>query len=326
MKEKQNIKTSPLFPRILKRSIEHIKINKWLSVASTVVIMLTLTISSIILFLVFSLQKAVKEFTEKPRIYVYFYPETDEDSILQVQNEISSYSLIDEIEYESQEKALENIKSKLGTSSSTKITSLASLLPPRLNIKPKSLADTDNIVRYLSNILEDNSYVDEIRYSGEAIANLRAIYTLVRLNGYTLIGISVLVTVLIIFVTINYSVRYYFEELKIMDFLGSNRKFLVFPFVFEALYYGTVGAFLASINMIIFKYGNIFVINRDPILKSFLASQTVSKAVYQWSLSETALDFLMFAGINLLISTVLCSVGSVLAVYMNIDKIKNKGK
>lgn len=311
--------------RILKRAFEHIKATKWISLATVLVIFLSFTVSGIVLFLTVSLQKTVKEFSSRPRIYIYFQPSAEEEDILEIKSAIEKNSLIANVDYISQEQAADELKKRLGTDTNVKINDMVSLLPPSLNIQPASLNDVEQVVAEVGDLLDGNPIVDEIRYSADAIRNLQAISTIVTFNGYMIIGLAIAVSVLLVYVAINFAVKYYTEELKIMNVLGSERKMLTLPFVFEALLYGISGGALAGVAMTAFILGNKHYIYNNEVLRSFVSANNLTGQLSVVTLNEVLSTLGVTVGLGIVMGLVVCGVSGSIAVVGNLRYVK-KGK
>lgn len=311
--------------RILKRAFEHIKATKWISLATVLVIFLSFTVSGIVLFLTVSLQKTVKEFSSRPRIYIYFQPSAEEEDILEIKSAIEKNSLIANVDYISQEQAADELKKRLGTDTNVKINDMVSLLPPSLNIQPASLNDVEQVVAEVGDLLDGNPIVDEIRYSADAIRNLQAISTIVTFNGYMIIGLAIAVSVLLVYVAINFAVKYYTEELKIMNVLGSERKMLTLPFVFEALLYGISGGALAGVAMTAFILGNKHYIYNNEVLRSFVSANNLTGQFSVVTLNEVLSTLGVTVGLGIVMGLVVCGVSGSIAVVGNLRYVK-KGK
>jgi len=308
--------------RILKRSIEHLKVNKWLSVATIVVIMLTLTVSGIILYIVLGVKHTVDEFTSRPRIYVYFLPSTPEDEILVLKSELEKISTAKSVEYVSQEEAMEYLKSQYNMSSDTKITSMKSLLPLRLDIQPYSLSQVEELVASVSISLEDNPYIDEIRFSSDAIKNLEAISKILTINGALLLFLSAFTTFLLVYVSVHFSVKYYMDEIEIMDFLGGEKGFLKYPFVFEAIFCGILGGVWAGINIVVFKYGNTYLLQNDSNLKDFMLLNNLSTLTDSASVINIIKESLVFFAGTIGVGVILSYISSLISVTTNIKNMR----
>lgn len=311
--------------RVLKRAFEHIKATKWISLATVLVIFLSFTVSGIVLFLTVSLQKTVSEFSSRPRIYVYFEPSAEEEDILEIKSVLEKNQLIESIDYVSQEQAAEELKKRLGTDTDVKINDMVSLLPPSLNVQPASLDDVETVVAEIGELLDGNPIVDEIRYSADAIRNLQAISAIVTVNGYMIVGLAVAVSILLVYVAINFAVKYYTEELKIMNVLGSNKNMLTLPFIVEALLYGVVGGALAGIAMTVFVLGNKSYIYNDEVLRSFVSVNNLSGQFSNVTTSEFLSTVGVAVGIGVVVGFLICGISGSIAVVGNLKYVK-KGK
>ncbi|MBN1373884.1 hypothetical protein JW962_00925 [Candidatus Dojkabacteria bacterium] len=315
------------FSQILKRAIEHIKTTKWLAMASVGVITLTFTISGIIFFLVSGLNRSVNEFASRPRIYLYFVPSTEEAQILEIKDIILADSKVESVEYDSQEKAMEELKKRLGTSAETRIVDLTALLPPRLTIKSANLDLVEPTVTFIAELVESNPYVDEIRYSWDSIENLRAISKLLSINGVALIVLSVLATGLLVFVSVNFNVKYFHDELKVANYLGGEQNALILPFVVEGVLYGLAGGIFAGLLSFVFSYGNLELVLQNSVLRLFMErNHFVSGELVRASWTDIVLGIGKNIALYSAFAVLLTVVSSMVAVYTNIYLMRKNEK
>ncbi|MCX6726027.1 MAG: FtsX-like permease family protein [Candidatus Shapirobacteria bacterium] len=109
-----------------------------------------------------------------------------------------------------------------------------------------------------------------------------------------------LVSLLVILVVIGMKITLRRDEIEILQLLGASSWYIRFPFIFEGIFYGAVGAFIAwGISYLLLLYSTSFVVN-------FFQGIALLPVSY--------LFMLTVLGIEILSGIIIGSLGSLLAV------------
>jgi cell division transport system permease protein len=238
--------------RMLKMALLSFRRNGWLSVAATLVMVLTLFIISMFFILSFILSSSVKAINEKMDISMYL---EDKASITEVETlklRLSNLMNVKEVRYVSKKEALDiyREKNKGRIELLQAFTEKDNPLPASLEIKVSDPSKMDEIV----SVLEENQYksiTSKISYheNRAIIQKLTAATSYVRKVGLTLSIIFVAIAILIIFNTIRIAIYARRDEIEIMKLVGATSWFIRGPFIFEAIFYGIIATF---VNLLIF--------------------------------------------------------------------------
>lgn len=95
-----------LYKRVLKLGLVNFWRNRWLSLAATLVMTLTLLIISTFAIMTLVIGKTTDSIREKMDISVYFNDSASIDQIIDLQNKIAARSDVKEVKYVSKEEAL----------------------------------------------------------------------------------------------------------------------------------------------------------------------------------------------------------------------------
>ncbi len=240
------------FYRIAKTALVSLWRNRWLSIAATLIMVLTLVTISFFIILLLVTNKTTESLREKADMTVYFNDEATNDQIFAIQNILIARSDIKNVEYISKEKALEAWRSRAGNEEIRDVVSESdNPLPRSLEIKTREPEDLENINNYLSTD-DYKPIVKKISYqvNKNLIDRLVKITTFIKLVGYSLSATFVLIAILIIFNTIRLTIFARSEEIEIMKLVGGTDWYVRGPFVLEGVGYGILGAVFSSILLI----------------------------------------------------------------------------
>jgi cell division transport system permease protein len=226
--------------------------NAWLSAAAMAVMIITL---SIVLFSVIAnatFSYTVQQIRDKIDISVYLkdsVTETDRTSLIE---NLKDTNNVKAVNYISKEVALENYIeiNKDNIDLQLAISQTDNPLPASLQIK---LNDPDNIEpirQYLETEEIKALQSDETSYSGdrkEAIDKIAKATTFIRKAGIVGVIIFALISVLIIFNTIQMAIFNRRDELSIMRLLGAGRSYIRGPFLVESWLIGVASAVVSVV-------------------------------------------------------------------------------
>jgi len=259
------------FYRITKTAFISLWRNQWLSLAATLVMVLTLITISFFISLLIVTDKTTETLREKADMTVYFNDEATNDQIFATQNILISRADVKNVEYISKEKALEKWKGRAGNEEIRDvITESDNPLPRSLEIKTLMPEDLDKVNTYLSGE-EYKPLIKKISYEANKnlIDRLVRITRLVKIVGYSLSGLFVLIAILIILNTIRLTIFARSEEIEIMKLVGGTDWYVRGPFIIEGISYGILGAIVSSILLYFFSRLSIPAVGRFLELPDF---------------------------------------------------------
>jgi cell division transport system permease protein len=136
----------------------------------------------------------------------------------------------------------------------------ADILPASLEVSTYQIEDLGPI----ANELKSNTAVQEVVYQKDVIATLTSWTNALRRIGLAIIIILGFVSILIMVTIISIKVSQKREEIEIMRLIGATNWYISLPFVYEAVFYATIGAL---IGWTISSLGLWYL---SPFLSSFL--------------------------------------------------------
>lgn len=236
--------------RIAKMSLISFWRNRWLSLAATLIMILTLVTISFFVSLMLITNRTTESLRDKVDMSVYFDESTSKDQIMATQNILLTRSDIKTVDYISKEKALEVWRSRNSDNEKLRdiISDTDNPLPRSLEIKTQKPEDLEKIYSFLSS----NDYkplIKEISYKKNKVLidRLVKITNFIRLGGWAMSLVFVLISILVIYNTIRLTIFARKDEIDIMKLVGASDLYIRGPFVLEGVGYGLLGAIASSL-------------------------------------------------------------------------------
>lgn len=236
--------------RITKTSFISFWRNRWLSLAATLIMVLTLFIISVFSTLLTISNKTTESLRDKVDLIAYFNDSASDDQIAAIKNVIKNRSDVKSVISVSKDEALARWKerNKNDVAMRDVITSEENPLPRSLEIKTTDPEDLDMINNYLSS-QEYKPLINSISYekNKDLIDRLLRVTKVIKIAGWSLTCIFVLISILIIYNTIRLTIFARSEEIEIMKLVGGSDWYVRGPFIIEGFGYGVLGALISSI-------------------------------------------------------------------------------
>jgi len=239
--------------RILRSGLLNFSRNTFVSLASILVMIITLSVITSLIFLSAILNRSLNEIRDKVDVNVYFLTTAPEEDILALQKTIETLPEVASVVYTSREQALQDFRERHENDQFT-LQALDELgenpLGASLNIKAKDPSQYEGIAQLLDEqqILsaEGSSIIDKVNYYQNrlAIEKLTSIINTADRLGLALAIISAFVSVLITFNTIRLTIYISREEIAVMRLVGASAAYIRGPFVVVGIFYGVVAGLL----------------------------------------------------------------------------------
>lgn len=259
--EKTELKTK--LKRVIKGGFFNFWRSGYVSVASVLVMIITLSVIGSVIFVGAVLNITMQELRNKVDINVYFVTAAPEADILSLQKKIGALPEVNSVEYVSREQALQNFRLKHENDQVT-IQALDELadnpLGAVLNIKAKEPSQYEGIANFLNeeNILSSGGtkIIDKINYfeNRTAIDKLSRIINSVERLGLALSLALVIVSIVITLNTIRLAIYISREEISVMQLVGASRNYIRGPFVVTGIIVGLISGLITMIMFLPISY------------------------------------------------------------------------
>ena len=235
--------------RIVNTGIVNFARNAWLAIAAMAVMIITLTIVLFSIVTNATFSNTIQQITERIDISVYLGDSTSIQAGEQLASDLRGVPNVESVNYLSKEEALERYRQQNVDNPEllSAINETDNPLPATIQVKPKNLDKVQEIRDFLNQpgnaeLWEDVSYRDDRK---EAIDRIAHATNILQRAGIAAVLVFALVSMLIIFNTIQMAIFNRREELTIMRLLGATTWYIRGPFVVETVVYGILSAIIS---------------------------------------------------------------------------------
>lgn len=282
--------------RTLKTSWKHIRRSPYQALAAVFIMMLTFLALSVFTFVILGSSKVIDYFESKPQVTAFFKDEAKPENISALQEQLKATGKVADMKYVSKKEALQIYKEQNKDDPLLLELVTADILPASLEISTVKIEDMSSI----ADTLRSSPYVSEVIFQKDVVAQLTKWTDAIRKIGMVVIFLLAVVSVVIMATIIGFKISQKREEIEIMRLLSATKWYVRWPFIFEGMFYGIVGAVF---GWLIASAGLLYA---TPYLKSFLGNIPLLPVSYLFLLS------LLLA--ELLVAMVLGAYASFLAV------------
>lgn len=238
--------------RIIKTGLVNFIRNTWLGIAAIAVMVITLTIILFSIIANATFSNTVSQITDKIDISVYLKDSVDAKKRDQLIDQLEGLSSVKSVDYVSKDQALDAYKKQNADNLDLllAISQTDNPLPASLQIKPKDPNKIEPIKLFLEQKEIKELQSDETSYSGDrkaAIDKITNATTFFRKAGIIGIVIFAIISMLIIFNTIQMAIFNRRSEIKIMRLLGASTNYIRGPYIVESIMYGVISGVVSIV-------------------------------------------------------------------------------
>lgn len=297
------------FFRILRNALRNFKRNVWLSIATTIIMTLTLLMVSALYFVNVLGSQVLETIEQKVDLSATFTSETSAEQIRIVTDDLRARDDVHEVRVVSSEEALEQFRRRHADDPFIE----ESLRELEANPLPASMYIIATDPRFYENIarqLESENYapyLEQVNFenSRTVIERLITFMTGVRNFGYAVTAILAGLVVLIMFNTIRLAIYSFREEIDIMRLVGASSWFIRGPFIIEAILVAVLSVVVTS--LIIYPLLNASAL---PLERFFFSGTTGTFNVYHYAVA----NWVTVVGLQLLLAVGLAVLSSFIAI------------
>lgn len=231
--------------RIIKAGFINFWRNGWVSLATILVMVITLFVIGGLIFGRALLNFTLVQLEDKVDITVYFKAGAEEEDILSVRDRLIKLNEVENVNYVSAQEALDEFKQR-HVNNALITQSLDELgenpLGANLNIKAKEASQYESISRFLE--ASAISSIDKINYRQNKviIERLSNILSASRNSGIGIALVLSAIAILVAFNTIRLAIYTSKDEITVMRLVGASSRYIRGPFIIEGIMHGLVAA------------------------------------------------------------------------------------
>ncbi len=231
--------------RIVKTGFTNFWRNGWVSLATILVMIITLFVIGSLIFGNALLSYSLGQLQDKVDVTVYFRTDAKESDIFALKKSLENLGEVKKVDYLSQDDALKQFRERHADNSLI-LQSIDELgvnpLGASLNIKAKNPAQYESIASFLDTGVFP--IIDKINYhqNKAVIDRLTGIFQASRNIGMGISLVLTLVALLVTFNTIRLVIYTNREEIKIMRLVGASNRYIRGPYVIAGMIYGLLSS------------------------------------------------------------------------------------
>lgn len=228
--------------------------------AAVFVMTLTFLFISFFTFLLYGSSKAISYFESRPQVTAFFRQEVKQADIDNLRDSLMKTNKISSIKFVSKQDALKIYREQNKSDPLLLELVTADILPASLEISTVKIEDLSDI----NNMLKGSPLVSEVVFQKDVVSVLTSWTNALRSIGLGLIIVLSLVSIFIMVIIIGIKISQKKQDIEIMRLIGAGGWYIRWPFMFEGIFYGGVGALLGWL----ISTGALWY--ATPLLQSFL--------------------------------------------------------
>ena len=238
------------FWRVIRNGAVNFIRNISLAIAAMAIMVVTLTIVLFSWIVNSTFTHTINQITGKIDISVYLNDNVNQAQTGKLLKEIKSLSNVASVQYLSKSQVLAQYEQQNASNKQLieAVSETNNPLPATIIIKPINLNDLESIKNFLDQPKITGLESAPTSYSGqekEAIDRITHATNVLREIGFIAVIVFAIVSVLIIFNTIQMAIFNRRDEIHIMRLLGAGTAYIRGPFIVESIIYGVLAALIS---------------------------------------------------------------------------------
>lgn len=275
----------------------HIRRSPYQALAAICIMMLTFLAISVFSFLTAGSSRIIEYFESKPQVTAFFKDEASPEDIKALELQMESAPDVASVKFVSKQDALKIYREQNKDDPLLLDLVTEDILPSSLEVSAVRIESLSP----LAEAMKKSQAVDQVIYQKDIVDTLSSWTSAMRRVGVAVIFVLSFVSVFIMATIIGFKISQKREEIEIMKLLSATNWYIRWPFLFEGIFYGVVGAFF---GWLIATLGLIYA---TPYLQSFLGEIPILPVPFTFLLGLLFLEFI--------VAILLGTISSFLAVF-----------
>lgn len=246
--------------RHLKTMWRHIRRSPYQAFAAIFIMAQTFFVLTFFTFILFGSAKIIAYFESVPQVTAFFKQNVKQADINSLEKKIKNTGKVASVDFVSKQQALEIYRDQNKDDPLLLELVTADILPAALKVSATEIED----LSVISAMLNNSPIVDRVVFQKDLVKSLSSWTAAMRKIGAALIIVLALDAVFLMVIIIGIKISQKKEEIEIVRLIGATNWYIRFPFIYEGMFYGVIGAFLGwAMGVGVFLYAT-------PFLSSFL--------------------------------------------------------
>lgn len=275
---------------------KHIRRSPYQALAAIFIMTQTFFVITIFTFVIMGSAQLINYFESKPQVTAFFKDDAQQSNIDALADSLKQSGKVASVRFVSKKQALQIYKEQ--NKNDPLLLDLVSegILPASLEISAVKIDDLASI----SDELKSSSLVQQVIFPRDVVATLSKLTNALRKIGIGIIAVLAVDAIFIMVIIIGIKISQKKEEIEIMRLLSATNWYIRWPFMFEGIFYGVIGAFFGWL------FGTTALLYALPSLQSFFGSIPI--------LHVTPFPLIILLGLEMFVAVLLGTFSSFLAV------------
>ncbi|MDQ0508106.1 cell division transport system permease protein [Peptoniphilus ivorii] len=247
----------------VKEAFQSIFRNKGMSLLSVISITAVLVLFGVVALLILNMTGLVNE-TEKKvdKVVVYLNTNATEEDVQNIVAQAESTGYVRDIEYVSKEEAWKKFSKNMELENDSYFLDgmEENPLPASLTLRISDIKEA----KAVSASLQDMPGVYQVDYLNELIGKIVQMNDWVRVVGFVIVGILLVVAIVLIHNTVKSTLSIRSHEIQIMKYIGASNGYIRRPLLLEGLIFGVIAGAIA-LAVVYFGYDALYGLFNDKL-------------------------------------------------------------
>lgn len=226
---------------VLTQSLVSLKRNFWLSAASILTVMISLTIVGYSVFFLVNTSNIAETFESQVEIAVFLNDHLEASQITDLKSQIQQLEGVATVAVTTKDQAIIEFQESMGSDSLLEDLGGVNPFPDKITITTTDARLVEEITSQVSGL----TGVEKVRYGQGFVEKLIVFTQWLRWVGIGVVATFACASFLLIVLNIKTNVNSREKEIQIMRLVGASKSLVRWPFIIEGIVIGMVGAILA---------------------------------------------------------------------------------
>jgi cell division transport system permease protein len=218
-----------------------LKRNIWLSIASILTVMISLTLLGFAVFFLVNTSHIAQTFESQVEVAVFLNDHLGTAEVRDIQNQIEQIEGVASVALTTKDQAISEFEESMGSASLLEDLGGINPFPDKLTI----IATDARLVEGIASQVAGVTGVEKVRYGQGVLEKLIVFTHWLRWIGIGVVAAFGFASFLLITLNIKTNVNSREKEIQIMRLVGASNSFIRWPFFLEGLMIGSLGALMA---------------------------------------------------------------------------------
>lgn len=248
--------------KALTTSWKHVRRSPYQALAAIFIMIQTFFVITIFSFVIFGSSKIIAYFEATPQVNAFFTDDAKQEDIDSLIAGLKKSGTVSGITYISKKDAYAKYK-ELNKDDPLLLDLVSEdILPSSIEVHTSELSDLSAI----ADALKKSEIVNQLQFPKDVVEKVISWSTAIRKIGVGVIAVLGLDSMFLMIIIIGIKISQKREEIEIMKLLSATNWYIRWPFIWEGMFYGIIGAFIgwaAALGLLVYA---------TPTLHSFFGS------------------------------------------------------